>query len=190
MESLITKLYKTKKTIFTVQELALIWKKTDQNDLYQSVSYYVKTKALIRLSRGLFAIDKKYNLKELGTHIYTPSYISFETVLREEGVIFQHYEDIFLAGKWSIKKNINSQNFVFRKIKAIVLYNLEGIKRKDNYSIATLERAFLDMIYLFPDYYFDNLENIDWDKCFKMVKIYKNKELLKRLNKYYKENVK
>ncbi|MCK9312221.1 MAG: hypothetical protein PHX52_02195 [Candidatus Pacebacteria bacterium] len=190
MESLITKLYKTKKTIFNIQELALIWGKTERNDLYSSVSYYVRTKALVRLSRGLFAIDKKYNRKELGVHIYTPSYISFETVLREEGVIFQHYEDIFLAGKWPIEKNINNQNFVFRKIKDIVLYNLEGIETKDNYSIATLERAFLDMIYLFPDYYFDNLENINWDKCFKIVKIYKNKELVKRLNKYCKDNVK
>ena len=55
---------------------------------------------------------------------------------------------------------------------------------KDNYSIATVERAFLDMIYLFPDYYFDNLDLIDFEKCNKIVHIYNNKELIKRLKKY------
>ena len=188
MESLIVKLYKTKKEIFTINDLALIWGKNDKKDLYATVFYYVKTKVLIRLSGGLFTLSKNYNVKELGVRIYTPSYISFETVLRESGAIFQHYENIFLAGRWSIKKDIDTHSFVFRKIKDIVLYNLKGIKTKDNYSIATFERAFLDMIYLFPDYYFDNLSSLNWDVCFDLVEIYKNKELIKRLNKYYKEN--
>ena len=61
-----------------------------------------------------------------------------------------------------------------------------GVTRQDNYSIATPERAYLDMIYLFPNYYFDNLKSIDWGKCGEMVKIYNNKQMIKRLNKYRK----
>ena len=42
------------------------------------------------------------------------------------------------------------------------------------------------MIYLSPDYYFDNLKSINWKKCVEMVKIYNNKQLVKRLVKYQK----
>ena len=81
---------------------------------------------------------------------------------------------------------VDKHSFTFRKLKDIVLFNSSGIISKDNYSIATPERAFLDMIYLFPNYYFDNLKPINWEVCFEMVKIYNNKQLIKRLNKYRK----
>jgi hypothetical protein len=42
------------------------------------------------------------------------------------------------------------------------------------------------MVYLFPNYYFDNLKSIDWEKCDEISKIYSNKELTKRLAKYRK----
>ena len=132
----------------------------------------------------MFAKDKNYNLKELAVKIYSPSYISFETALRKAGIIFQHYESIFVATKWPKEKKINNHTFVFRKIKDEVLYNPLGIENKENYSIATPERSFLDMIYLFPNYYFDNLDILNWDKCFEIAKIYNNKQLIKRLKKY------
>jgi hypothetical protein len=81
---------------------------------------------------------------------------------------------------------IDKHTITFRKLKDIVLFNSTGIVSKDNYSIATPERAFLDMIYLFPNYYFDNLKSINWEKCNELVKIYNNKELIKRLAKYRK----
>jgi len=64
------------------------------DNLKAKIAYYVKQGVLIRLTRGVFAKNKDYNPKELATSIYTPSYISFETVLREAGVIFQHYDTI------------------------------------------------------------------------------------------------
>ncbi len=81
---------------------------------------------------------------------------------------------------------VDKHAFTFRKLKDAVLYNPAGIVSKDNYSAATPERAFLDMIYLFPNYYFDNLKAIDWAKCGELVKIYNNKQLIKRLAKYKK----
>ena len=54
------------------------------------------------------------------------------------------------------------------------------------YPIASLERAFLDMIYLFPNYYFDNLAPLNWQKCHELADIYNNKQLFKRLNNYHK----
>ena len=184
MDNLIAKLYKYPKTILTNKDIALIWAETNSNNLKSKIAYYVKQGALIRLTRGVFAKDQDYNPKELATSIYTPSYISFETILREAGVIFQHYDAIFVAAKWPTEKKIGGQTITFRKLKDSVLYNTSGIQQKDHYSIATAERAFLDMIYLFPKFYFDNLKPINWQACLELVEIYENQALKKRLIKY------
>ena len=188
MDSLIAKLYQSSKTILSNKDLALIWEINNEQNLYAKTAYYVNQGALIRLTRGVFAKDKDFNPRELATGIYTPSYISFETVLREAGVIFQHYEAIFVATKWTKTMTIDKNTITFRKLKDSVLFNSTGIMSRDNYSIATPERAFLDMIYLFSNYYFDNLKSINWEKCDELVKIYNNKSLIKRLNKYKKNS--
>jgi hypothetical protein len=188
MDNLIAKLYQTPKTILTNKDLAMIWGETDKKNLNSKIAYYVKQKAFIRLSRGIFAKNKDYDPKELATSIYVPSYISFETVLREAGVIFQHYETLFVVSKWPKTMTVDKYTFNFRKLKDPVLFNSTGIIHKDNYSIATAERAFLDTIYLFPNFYFDNLKQIDWAKCLEIAQIYNNKQLIKRLAKYQKNH--
>jgi len=189
MDSLITRLYRSPQTILSNKDLALIWQENNKESLYAKTAYYVKQKALIRLTRGVFAKNKDYSPKELATSIYTPSYISFETVLREAGVIFQHYNTIFVASKWPKTMTIDKYTITFRKLKETVLYNPAGIISRDNYSLASVERAFLDMIYLFPNYYFDNLKSINWERCDELVKIYNNKQLIKRLSVYRKSYV-
>ncbi|OGI27382.1 MAG: hypothetical protein A2359_01060 [Candidatus Moranbacteria bacterium RIFOXYB1_FULL_43_19] len=184
MDNATAALYKSSKTVFTSEDLALLWQETDKNNLKAKISYYVKKGSLLRLTRGVFAKDKKYDPKELATSIYIPSYISFETALREAGMIFQHYETIFAAGPWSKTKKINGHAFTFRKMKKSLLFNPSGIIIRDNYGIASPERAFMDMIYLFPKYYFDNLKSINWNKCRKLAKIYANLALIKRLEEY------
>ncbi|MBI2415646.1 MAG: hypothetical protein HYV33_03230 [Candidatus Kerfeldbacteria bacterium] len=186
MDSAIVKLYQSSKTVLTNKDLALIWGETHQNNLKAKVAYYVKRGTLIRLTRGIFAKDKNYNPKELATSIYTPSYVSFETVLRETGIIFQHYDTIFVVGPWTKTITIDRYTFTFRKLKDDVLYHPAGIDHQSNYSIATPERAFLDMIYLFPTYYFDNLRPLHWEICFALATVYNNKQLIKRLHNYRK----
>jgi len=186
MDSLIVKLYQSPKAVLTSKDLALIWKINNEQSLYAKTAYYANNKTLTRLTRGVFAKNMNFNPKELATSIYAPSYISFETVLREAGVIFQYYETIFVASKWPKTTKIDKYTITFRKLKDAVLFNSTGVISKDNYSVATTERAFLDMIYLFPNYYFDNLKSINWERCDEIAKIYNNKQLLKRLNKYRK----
>ena len=187
MDSLIAKLYQSSKTILTNKDLALLWQENDKNNLNAKTAYYVKQKTLARLTRGIFAKSKNYDAKELAVSIYSPSYISFETVLRQAGVIFQHYETIFVASEYSKILTVDKYTFNFRKLKDLVLFNSTGIINQDNCSIATPERAFLDMIYLFPNYYFDNLKLIDFNKCEAIVEIYQNSQLVKRLAKYRKK---
>jgi len=185
-DNLIAKLYESQKTVLTIKDIALIWEETNTVNLLSKIKYYAKQGSLIRLTRGVFAKNKNYNPKELATSLYTPSYISFETVLREAGIIFQHHDSIFVAGPYSITKKIDNQVITFRKLKNSVLYSALGVKNEKNYSIATPERAFLDIIYLSPKFYFDNLRSIDWEACFELVKIYNNKQLIKRVAQYRK----
>lgn len=187
MDSPTAKLYQSQKTILTNKDLALIWQETSTDNLKAKIAYYVKRRVLTRLTRGVFAKNKNYDPKELATSIYTPSYISFETALREAGVIFQHYDTIFVAGPWPKTMTIDKTTITFRKLKDTALFNSSGVDNKENYSIASPERAFLDTIYLFPKYYFDNLRSINWEKCFELVKIYDNQQLIKRLKKYQKK---
>jgi predicted transcriptional regulator of viral defense system len=185
-DNLIAKLYQSPKTILTTKDIALIWEETNTVNLTSKIKYYAKEGSLIRLTRGVFSKNKKYDVKELAGSIYTPSYISFETVLREAGIIFQHHEATFVACPYSMAKKIDGHTITFRKLKDSILWSGLGIKKEKGYSIATPERAFLDTIYLSPKFYFDNLQSINWGLCFDFVKIYGNKQLVRRLKNYQK----
>ncbi len=188
MDNLAAKLYQAQKTVLTIKDIALIWQETEQANLKAKIAYYVKQGALIRLTRGVFAKDKNYNPRELATSMYSPSYISFETALRDAGIIFQHYDTIFIAGPWPKTTKIDKHTFTFRRLKDEILFNPAGTIFKDNYSIASPERAFLDTIYLFPKYHFDNLSSLNWEKCFELAPMYKNKQMIKRLRNYQKNH--
>lgn len=182
--SALAKLYQTPKTILSTKDLALLWQEQDPDHLKAKIAYHVKQGVLLRLTRGVFAKDKDYNPRELATSIYVPSYLSFESVLRDAGIIFQHYDTLFVASPWSHTKQIDKHAITFRKLKDSVLYNPQGVIYKENYCAASPERAFLDTIYLFPNYYFDRLDSLDWEKCSALAKIYRNQQLIKRFNKY------
>lgn len=186
--SAITTILRAPSTIFTFKELALLLGMTNPAALQDKIHYYVKTGALYPVRKGIYAKDQSYNPLELATKIYTPAYISFETVLAAQGVIFQFYKPIFVASYLSREIQCDHHNFIFKKIKQSVLTNMQGVSEQNNVFIADKERAFLDIIYLNKEYYFDNLNSIDWSKCFNLVEIYENTNMEKRLKKYYKES--
>lgn len=187
-ETGISKLLRAKNTVFTFKEISLLWEETNQNLIKRRVNHYVKTGKLYRIRRGIYAKDKNYDKFELATKIYTPSYISFETVLTRAGVVFQFYSQIFVASYLTREIKVDGQIYSFKKIKDEILTNSLGIKQKENYPIATPERAFLDTLYLYKKYHFDNFSPIEWEKVFEILPIYKNKSLEKRVNRYYQES--
>lgn len=178
---------RTKNTVFTIDDISLIWGESDAAFVRKKLYRFLKTKKLYPIRRGIYAKDKNYDKEELATKIYTPSYVSFETVLAREGVIFQYYSNIFVASYLNRELAINGQVYSFKKIKDIVLTNTIGIEEKDNYYIATPERALLDTMYLYKQYYFDNLLDIDWDKVDEILPIYENKEMARRVERLKKE---
>jgi hypothetical protein len=173
-------------TVFTFKDILLASGETNVPLLKRRINYYVKNKELYPVRRGIYAKDKNYDRLELANKIYTPAYISFETVLAKEGVIFQQYDQIFVASYLPREISCDRQVYVFRRMKDAILLNSSGIERKENYYIASKERAFLDTIYLNKSYHFDNLSSLDWDKCFEMFPVYGNKAMAMRLNSYHK----
>lgn len=185
MKDIIFDLYQKKNTVFTFNEISLWFPKIKKQSLKDKLKYAVKKQKILRLRKGIYA-KNQYNIFELANKIYKPSYISLETVLKENGIIFQETGSITVVSYISRKITIDKNIFLFRKIKDEILLNKKGILSKDNYFIAEKERAFLDSVFLYKDFYFDNLIPLDWEKIFDILKIYQSKALEKRVNDYYK----
>jgi len=189
-KNLLSSILRFPNSVVTFKDISLIWRDTRKQSIASSVAYYVKKGELYSLRRGIYAKDKNYNKFELATRIYTPSYISFETVLAKAGVIFQYYGQIFIASYQSREISCDGQKYVFRKVKDSILTNQNGIENKDGFSIASPERAFLDVAYLNTDYHFDNMSPLNWKKVFSLLPLYNNKELKKRVEFYHKSFLK
>ncbi|MBI5411656.1 hypothetical protein HZA43_00590 [Candidatus Peregrinibacteria bacterium] len=182
----ITDVLRSNKTVFTFKDIALIWGDVDTKAVIAGVNYYVRTGQLYRIRRGIYAKDTHYDTRELATRIFTPSYVSFETVLVQAGINFQFYKKITVASYQTREITIDSQIYSYKKIKDLILTNAIGVEHKDESSIAGPERAFLDTIYIHKDYHFDNFGPLNWDKVFEILPIYKNQRMTKRVNVFFK----
>lgn len=132
--------------------------------LSQALKYATKKGDLIRLSRGIYVFDKHYSRLQLGNKLRTPSYVSLYSVLQDKGVVFQPYTSIFLVAQRSQSIVIDDQKYIYRKIKDKILLNPLGIDVVGGVSVANLERALCDKLYLDHEEYFDNLRSVEWGK--------------------------
>lgn len=183
-------LLRSPQTVFSFKDIISLWgedvKSATDSSLRVRVNYYVKSGELYPIRRGIYAKDKNYDKFEAGNKIFTPSYISFETVLSRSGVLIRRFNQIFLASYLSREITADDQVYSYRKIKDSVLKTEGfGVERKTGYSIATPERAFLDLVYLSTEYHFDNLSALDWEKVFELLPIFESEQLEKRVRKYY-----
>lgn len=178
-------LLRSPKTVFSTKDAALLWGEEKESTITSRLNKYVRAGKLVRVRRGLYAKDKNYDRFELATRIYTPSYISFETVLTRAGINFQYYGNIFVASYVTREIKIDDQKVSFVRIKDYVLSDTTGIKHDRGYAIATNERAFLDRIYITKDYHFDHLDLLDWSKVFEILPVYHNKKMEKKVKKYF-----
>ena len=185
-KSNILSILRSKASVFSFKEILLASHEGKPELLKRRLSYYINKGELYSIRRGLYAKDKNYNRLEAATKIFTPSYVSFETILIEAGVVFQHYDTIFVATYQAKEIVCDDQTYSFRKIKDDILTNNAGVEDKGNYFAATKERAFLDLLYLNKDYYVDNLAPLDFDKIFALLPIYNNKRMIKKVHAYFK----
>lgn len=187
MSSWLLRLYESGQTVFTTKEIALLSGEKSLDNLKARLAYYVKREKLIRLRRGVFAKNERYDRNELAVRVYSPAYISFETVTGREGMTFQYYDSLFVAGYLSRDISAAGDKIVYRRLKNEILTNQKGLIDRGYYFEASKERAFLDTLYWYGTYYFDHLGSVDWDKCQDLLSVYKSKRLENTLKEYRKK---
>lgn len=185
MYSKIFILMSTGNTVFSFKEICLLWNERDFNKAAVTIHNLVKKGELINLRKGVYSIKENFEVEEVPSKIYKPSYVSLETILYKENIIFQNYFSVFSVSYLSREIEIKNRKYIFRKINNSILLNPLGIE-KGRYSYATPERAILDTLYLNKEYYFDNLNSINWELLLDLSSIYENKNLTKRIQKLFK----
>ncbi len=170
-------LYKESRTVFRLKDIAILVGEESFQSLNKKLNYYVQSGKLENPRKGIYA-KPGYNVEELACKIFSPSYISLEYVLQKAGIVFQYDSRITSVSYLSRDIEVGNQQLVFRKIKGSALVNTLGIIRQTNHiNIASPERAFLDLLYLEKDYYFDNLNPLDKDLIYKLLPLYQSKSL-------------
>jgi hypothetical protein len=180
-------LYKDTRTVYRLKDIALLTGEVNFQSLNKKLNYYVRTGVLLNLRKGIYA-KPVFKMEELACAIYSPSYISLEYVLHKAGIVFQYDSRITTVSYLSRSIGVAGQTFLFRKIKGEILVNTNGVYRNDNHiNIASEERAFLDLLYLNGDCYFDNLNPLNSSKVFKLLPVYQSKALTERAKKLFQK---
>lgn len=179
---LILHIYQDARTVFRLVDIAMIAGETNFQSLNKKLNYGVHKGRLLNPRKGIYA-KPAYNSEELAGCIFTPSYISLEYVLQKAGVIFQYDTRFTSVSYLSRTIEVDRITYSFRKLKGELLVNTTGIIRQNSTNIATPERAFLDILYLNKDYYFDNLHPLNKELVLKLLPIYQSESLSKKVTK-------
>lgn len=184
--SKIEKIYQSGKTVFTIHDLRIIWDVQNPDALKASVKYFVDKGVLQRLKKGVYALPGKYDKFELASKLISPSYISLETVLQKNGIIFQFSSAITSVAAYGRTITIHGQEYGYHSMKKNVFVNPLGILSEKYYMIASPERAICDFIYFYGLSHFDNLRKADKGMLGKISKIYGKKSVEKNIKKLIK----
>ena len=178
-------IYKDNASVFTMQKIAMLYGQVlDRDALKNRMNSYVRNGELLNPRKGIYA-KPGYDEKELACLLYTPSYISLEYVLQRSGVVFQYNDEITSVGYLSRTVVIDGRRYTYRKIKGEIMIDTTGIICQGNTNIASPERAFLDILYLDSNYYFDNISSLDKEKVLSILPIYENKTMEQRVSKLF-----
>ena len=187
-KDIVLAIYKESRTVFRLKDIAILTGEESFQSLNKKLNYYVQRGKLENPRKGIYA-KLNYNSEELACTIFTPSYISLEYVLQKAGMVFQYDSRLTSVSYLSRRIEVENQQFVFRKIKGSALVNTLGIIRQtNNINIASPERAFLDLLYLEKDYYFDNLNPLDKGLIHKLLPLYQSKPLSINVTKMMKND--
>jgi len=174
------RLYESPQTVFSIAGITLLLGEERDGVMAKRLNYYVKEGKLLNPRRGFYA-KKGYNPEELACMLFTPSYLSLEYVLQKAGVVFQYDSRFSSVGYLSRCVEIDGNEFCYRRVKGEILADMRGILCSGNINIASPERAFLDVMYLNADYYFDNLRVLDYKKVAELLPIYNNRRMETRV---------
>lgn len=169
----IEELARAKKTVFSVADFRILWKIDDSAYLKTVISRLFRRGSIIRLSRGIYALDDSYDRFELANKLKVPSYVSLETVLAKENIIFQRYGGVvYSVSDRATVKQVGKTEYRYRRLVKRVLLDPLGIREEGGARVASVERAVCDRLFLFPGYHFDNLRGLDPERLQLISQIY------------------
>ena len=154
-------------TVFHTDDLARIWEINNRNTLLISLKRYVDSGLIYRLYRGFYSIKPVAELEPLSLGaqaINDYCYLSGETVLAKQGIIFQQLSHFTFIGKKTKRFRIGDYKYYCRRLKDEFLYNDVGVDKAGKFNLATPERAVADILYFNPKYHFDNSAAINWQE--------------------------
>lgn len=179
----IYKLLLSNNTAFTVASAnVVVGVRETTTPIDKILSYYSKQGVLRNIRKGIY-VKPEYDPREVAVMLSSPSYISLQYVLQRSGVIFQYDDTITCVSYLSKQIEVDGNLFSYSRIKPEIILNNTGVERGTTFDIATPERAFLDMYYLYPRFYFDYPDILDKEKVKEILPIYKNKRLENRVCK-------
>ncbi len=186
-KNILLSIYSDTRNVFTLADIAMLVDETTFNSLNNKLNYYVRKGQLFRPRKGIYT-KPNYSPEELSCVLYTPSYLSLEYVLQKAGVIFQYDNRLTSVGYLNRTVEIENCTYSYRKVKSEILIDTQGITQTKNINIATPERAFLDLLYLDKEYYFDNLNILDKKIILNLLPLYRSKALAVRVKKILQNN--
>jgi predicted transcriptional regulator of viral defense system len=173
------------KLFFNTSDLVKIFKIKPESAWVLS-NRYVKNGEFIRLKNNFYVLEDRWdNLSsedyfKIANFLQVPSYISFVSALSYYGITTQVLRNYFESACLKRTKNIESKGSIFNYYKVKKeLYS--DFNRKDDFFIATKEKAFVDAIYLysFGKYKFDlsalDLSRLDKKEIKRLLKKYPDK---------------
>lgn len=179
-------LLSTSQTVFTVDDLAVLWRISDRSRLWEIIKYYVRTNRLHLIQRGVYALSENHSPLEAAVKLFPPAYISFTTALALHGAYFQFSSEIHVMAQASKRLSLSTgQVFVYHQLKNDILLNQQGVDKVDGYWVASLERAICDTSYLVPDFVFEYLHNVDFQQLEHLSTLYGNKSLQDRIKQIF-----
>jgi len=182
-------LYARPEQVFTMQQISMLYPDIAPSVLLQKIRRAVNAGRLVGVRRGVYA-KVGYTLEELACVLYKPSYISLDYVLQHRGVNFQYDTAITMVSYLTRDIEIDGKLIHYRQIKGEIMVNTLGIEQHCNINIATPERALLDTLYLFPNYYFDHVDSLDLQLIQRILPIYDSHVMNERVKKIFSDGYK
>lgn len=179
-------LYASPNTVFTMTQIRMLYPQIEATALALRMNRYVHLGRLLNVRKGVYA-KPNYDPLELACCLYTPSYVSGEYVLQRAGVTFQYDSAITMISYLGRVVEGNNYRIAYRRIKGEIMINQQGLIQKGNITMATPERALLDMMYLNKNYYVDNTHILNKEALMEILPIYQCKKLEKRVLKLLKD---
>lgn len=137
-------------SIFTDEDLKLIFSGKELHQIHNSLSYHLKMKHMIKYKRGVYSLAglrAVISVYELASKLYGPSYISFESALSHHGLIPEAVYEVtsacFQKKMKMFKTKVGNFSYVHSPVDPFLL----EVEKIDHALMATPIRALFDTIY-------------------------------------------